>query len=172
MGHYFYNQHITLNTLASMKKTSLFLLIGITALLGACGDRVKDTHPQQLVSKRQAIFKKFTSTLEPLGLVARDRKDYVKAEFVASAQALQELSSQPWVYFSADGNYPPTRAKPEAWLKPAEFKQAQESYLANVDQLVKVSGSGDMPAIRASVDAVQKSCKSCHEQFRSDTARL
>jgi len=148
---------------------ALATLVAATTLLAACSDRAKDTHPQQLLSKRLALFKQFTKALEPMGLVARDRKDYVKADFMASALELQTLSSQPWAYFSADGNYPPTRAKPEVWSKAAEFKQAQDSYLATVDQLVKVSGSGDLPAIRTSVDAVQKSCKSCHDQFRNDT---
>lgn len=151
-----------------MRIIALIALIAATALLGACSDRVKDTHPQQLVSKRQAIFKKFTKTLEPLGLVARDRQDYVKADFVANALALQELASQPWAYFTADSNYPPTRAKPDVWSQAGEFKQAQDNYLKAVDTLVQVAGSADLPSIRASVETVQKSCKSCHDQFRSD----
>lgn len=151
-----------------MTKTTLIALLATTALLASCSDAGKDTHPQQLVSKRQAIFKKFTKTLEPLGLVARDRRDYVKAEFVADALALQELSNQPWVYFSAEGNYQPSRAKPEIWSQPDAFKKVQTDYLASVDQLVKVSGNGDMPAIRSAVDDVQKNCKTCHDQFRID----
>ena len=151
-----------------MQKMPLITLVAATVLLSACSDRVKDTHPQQLVSKRQAIFKKFTKTLEPMGLVARDRQDYVKASFVASAEALQELASQPWAYFTADGNYPPTRAKPEVWSQAGEFKQAQDKFLAATDALVQVAGSADLAAIRSSVEAVQKSCKSCHDQFRFD----
>lgn len=151
-----------------MQKFTLFTLLGAAVLLSACSDRVKDTHPQQLVSKRQAIFKQFTKTLEPMGLVARERQDYLKADFMASATALQSLATQPWVYFTADGNYPPTRAKPEVWSQAGEFKQAQDSFLLSVNTLVAVSGSADLPAIRASVEAVQKNCKSCHDQFRSD----
>ena len=153
-----------------MKKfKKVVILLASLALLTACGPSARDTHPQQLLSKRIAIFKKFTKALEPLGLVARERKDYVKAEFVAQALELQTLSTQPWVYFSADGNYPPTRAKPEVWSQATAFKQAQDSFLASVKQLVDVSGSADMASVRASVDAVQMACKSCHDQFRSDT---
>jgi cytochrome c556 len=147
----------------------IVLLITFSALLTACGPGATDAHPQKLLTKRLAIFKKFTKALEPMGLVARDRKDYVKAEFIAQALALQELSNQPWIYFSPDGNYPPTRAKPEVWNKAAAFKQAQDNYLSAVNQLVDVAGSADLPSVRASVDAVQKSCKSCHDQFRNDT---
>lgn len=146
------------------------ILISITAvaLLNGCSDRIKDTHPQQLVTKRQNIFKKFTKTLEPMGLVARGRQDYVKADFVASALALQELSTQPWAYFTADGNYPPTRAKAEVWSQPNEFKQAQDNFLTAVNQLVKISASADNPSLNSAVDSVQKHCKKCHEKFRSD----
>ncbi len=152
-----------------MRASSIFTLIVSSLVISACSDAAKDTHPKQLVSQRQAIFKKMTKTLEPMGLVARERQDFVKAEFMASALALQELSRQPWVFFSADGNYPPSRTKPEAWSQAAEFKQAQDVYLAKVDQLVRVSDGVDMNALRTAVDAVQKSCKACHEQFRSES---
>jgi cytochrome c556 len=151
-----------------MKFVSVLSICATISLLSACGDGAKDTHPDQLVTKRLAIFKKFTKTLEPMGLVARDRSDYVKSEFMANALALQDLSKQPWVYFSAEGNYQPSRAKPEIWTQPEAFKKAQASYLTAVDQLVAVSGNADMPAIKGAVDEVQKNCKSCHDQFRLD----
>lgn len=153
-----------------MSKTfpiTLSLLV-CTLVLSACSDAAKDTHPQQLLTKRVAVFKKMTQTLEPLGLVARGRKDYVKPEFVEGAQALKDLASQPWAFFTADGNYPPTRAKPEVWSQPTEFKQAQDKYLASVDKLVAVAGSADLPTISAAVNEVEKSCKSCHQQFRNE----
>lgn len=143
-------------------------LIVTTVFLGACSEGPKDTHPQQLLTKRITIFKKMTKTLEPLGLVVRGRQDYVKSEFVEGALALKDLSTQPWAYFTADGNYPPTHAKPEVWSKPDEFKLAQNKYLSSVDKLVEVSDSADMAAMGSAVDAVQKSCKSCHEQFRNE----
>lgn len=151
-----------------MKTASVLSLCAAACLLCACSDAGRDPHPDKLVTKRQAIFKKFTKTLEPMGLVARERSEYSKAEFMADAQALQELSKQPWVYFSAEGNYQPSRAKPEIWTQPDDFKKAQTKYLTAVDQLVAVSGSGDMPSIKSTVDEVQKSCKTCHDQFRLD----
>jgi cytochrome c556 len=145
-----------------------FSLLASALILVACSKDAQDTHPQQLVSKRQAIFKKMTKTLEPMGLVARERKDYNKLEFQENALALQELASQPWALFTTDGNYPPTRAKPEVWQKAADFKNAQDNYLASVEQLVKISGNADLNAIRDAVNGVEKSCKSCHDQFRNE----
>jgi cytochrome c556 len=155
-----------------MSKTISMSILALVAsmVLPGCKDASKDTHPQQLVTKRQAIFKDFTRTLEPMGLVARDRQPYNPREFNVQALELQRLSTLPWGYFTADGNYPPTRAKPDVWQKPAEFKQAQDNYAQTVSQLLKASQSGDLDAIRPAVDAVQKSCKSCHDQFRNSKA--
>ncbi len=150
--------------------TKIALSLSASLVLVACGQNLKDTHPDQLLTKRLAIFKKFTKAFEPLGLVARDRQPYVKADFVAQALALQELSTQPWEYFSKEGNYPPTRAKSEVWTQPDAFKSEQMAFKSKVDALVQVSASADMTAIKDSVEAVQKSCKSCHDNFRNDTA--
>jgi cytochrome c556 len=152
------------------RSTPLALLAMAAALtLTGCNDTPKDTHPDQLVTKRNAIFKQFTRTLEPMGLVARERQDYNKREFLTSALALEKLSTQPWVYFTPDSNYPPTHAKGDVWQKSAEFKAAQVDYLNRVGQLVKAAQEGDLAIIRPAVNEVQKSCKSCHNQFRNDS---
>ncbi len=140
----------------------------LLALLGlaACSDRVADTHPQQWVSKRQAVFKDFTRTLEPLGLMARERQAFDAAAFRAGAQRLQALSTQPWALFTADSNYPPTLARPEVWTQAEAFRRAQDDYRASVAALVQAAEAGTLVAARPAVEAVQQRCKACHEQFR------
>jgi len=143
-------------------------LLCLPLLLMACSEQAKDTHPQQWVSKRQAVFKEMTKTLEPLGLMARERNPYNQAEFDAGLQALMDLSAKPWPLFTADGNYPPTRARASVWQTPEQFKQAQDEFHATLSNLQRMAPTANLPAIRAAVDAVEKSCKSCHEKFRMD----
>ena len=153
-----------------IKTVTSILTVALAALaLSGCNDEPKDTHPDKLVTQRRALFKQFTRTLEPMGLVARDRKDYNAREFNESALALQKLAIQPWPLFTADSNYPPTHAKPEVWLQAAEFKAAQDDYLSRVNQLLAAAQGSDLGLIKSSVNDVQKSCKSCHTQFRNDT---
>jgi len=146
------------------------LLVTFAGLLAlsACSGDVKDTHPDQLVTKRRAIFKQLTKTLEPIGMVARGRKDYSPREFNISALELQKLASQPWPLFTVDSNYPPTLAKPAVWEKPAEFKLAQDKFQAAIISLVQASQGSDMDVIKTAVNAVEKSCKGCHDQFRKE----
>lgn len=152
-------------------KLFVTLLVAAVAAVGlsACGGAVKDTHPDQLVTKRKAIFKQFTKTLEPMGMVARGRKDYNPREFNINALELQKLTSQPWVLFTADSNYPPTLAKPAVWEKPAEFQSAQDKFQVTIKELVEASQGSDLERIKAAVNSVQNSCKTCHDQFRNDS---
>jgi cytochrome c556 len=145
---------------------STLLALGVVLSLGACGTQPEDTHPDQPVSKRRAIFKQIMRTLEPLGMVAREREAYNQQAFLAGALELKQLSTRPWPHFTPDSNYPPTRAKAEVWQKPAEFKQAQEKLQVAVNQLAKAAESGNLDIIRTAVKDVEKSCKACHEQFR------
>lgn len=142
-------------------------LLAATLLAAACSDSAKDTHPQQLLTKRKAVFKQFTGALEPLGLMARERKPWDAAAFKAGALELQRLSTLPWPYFTADGNYPPTRARPAVWAEPAAFKQAQDDFQAAVAALLAAAERGGAEAGRPAVEAVEKACKACHERFRN-----
>lgn len=148
---------------------TLLLLTAVAALgLSACGEATKDTHPDQWVTKRKALFKQFTKTLEPMGMVARGRKDYNPREFNINALELQALTAQPWALFTADSNYPPTLAKSAVWEKPAEFQGAQDKFQMTVKDLVQASQGSDLERIKAAVNAVQNSCKTCHDQFRNE----
>jgi cytochrome c556 len=134
--------------------------------LSACFEAIKDTHPDQVLTKRRALFKQYTRALEPIGLVASGRREFKQREFLAMAQELEQLSGKPWAYFPADGNYPPTHAKPVVWSQPEAFRQAQETYQARVHELLLAAQSGTLEPIRQAVEAVTASCKACHKDFR------
>jgi cytochrome c556 len=144
----------------------LALLLATLLGLAACSEAPKDTHPEQLVSKRQALFKQFTRTLEPMGVVARDRQPYQPDALLAQALELQRLASQPWPLFRPDGNYPPTKALAKVWDEPAAFEQAQRRYIARVDALVEAAKGRDIAIIRPAVNEVELACKACHDSFR------
>lgn len=145
-------------------KISLGLLLCLS--LGACFEPIKDTHPDQVLTKRRALFKQYTRAMEPIGLVASARKEYKPDEFLALVQDLDKLSTKPWVYFPADGNYPPTHAKPTVWSQPEAFKDAQEKYKASVHDLLLAAQAGKLDAVQRAVEGVTNSCKACHRDFR------
>lgn len=148
--------------------TLCLALLAATLTLTGCSQEAPDNHPDQPVSKRRALFKEFTRTLEPMGQVSRDRKDYKADEFLAQALALQKLSTQPWQLFTLDSNYPPTEASPKVWQQVDDVKQAQVAFQQEVHALAQAAAGTDLDRINASVNNVQKSCKTCHDVFCKD----
>jgi cytochrome c556 len=134
--------------------------------LSACFEPIQDTHPDQVLTKRRALFKQFTRTLEPIGLVASGRKEYKPDEFLMLVQDLNTLASKPWVYFPPDGNYPHTHARHAVWSQPEAFKAAQEKYQASVQQLLLAAQAGRLEPVQRAMDGVTSSCKACHKDFR------
>lgn len=74
--------------------------IAVSLTLSACSNEPKDTHPNQPATKRKAVFKQMLRTLEPLGMIVRNRQDYDRRAFLADARELKQLATQPWPYFT------------------------------------------------------------------------
>lgn len=148
-----------------IKISQILTVLAMILTLAACG-QTEDTHPGKPVTKRKAVFKQLLRTVEPMGLVMRGRQPYDQAQFLQQAIKLQSLSTQPWQYFTPDSNYSPTRAKPDVWDKPAEFKQAQQKLIDATNKLVVAAQTGKLDVIRPDFSAVEQSCKACHQQFR------
>lgn len=149
-----------------MPRFLLFTVIAASLTLTGCSSEPRDTHPDQPVTKRKAVFKQMLRTLEPMGMVVRERENYDSQVFLADAKKLKQLASEPWAHFTPDSNYPPTRAKPEVWQKPADFNHARQKLEESTEKLLKAAESGNMALIRPALNSVEESCKSCHQQFR------
>ncbi len=61
-----------------------------------------------------------------------------------------------------------SRAKPEIWKDPAKFKQYAERLNGDVAKLLAASKGGDLEGTRTSFQAVARTCKGCHDDFRRD----
>jgi len=61
-----------------------------------------------------------------------------------------------------------SRAKPEIWKDQAKFKQYAERLNGDVAKLLAASKGGDLEATRTSFQAVGRTCKGCHDDFRRD----
>lgn len=140
----------------------LFLtLLGLTA----CNHESADDHPGQPVTQRRALFRKIGHTLEQMGLVLRDRKDYDPQEFSANALELNRLSSLPWVHFPPGSDYSPSHAKSAIWKEPDAFKEMQQTFEISTARLIIAAQSHDMVAIKDAHDLVVKRCRACHDKF-------
>ena len=80
------NRNRVARRLATCVAAALMLCLGLTA----CFESIKDTHPNQVLTKRRALFKQFTRAMEPIGLMASGRKEFKQEEFLALVQDLEK----------------------------------------------------------------------------------
>ena len=60
-----------------------------------------------------------------------------------------------------------TSAKPELFKDPKKFADLNASFGKEAAELAAVAGGGDVAAIKAQFGKLQRTCKSCHDDFKS-----
>ena len=88
----------------------------------------------------------------------------------SSAATLARLSAKSSAWFPA-GTGPDigkTRAKPEIWQRPADFVAKDREFQQAAAAFNAAARSGDMAAVQARFDDLGKTCKACHDTYRSE----
>jgi len=151
-------------TVQSMRlQRDLIIVLTVLSLM-ACGEAT-DTHAGQPVAHRRAAFKKILLAFEPIGVQLRE-KQYNSNRLIDQAKLLASLKNDPWSYFDADTNYPPTHAKAKIWSDPDQFRAAQQTFVQAVDRFALVVEDHDETHAKAAYEAVQESCRNCHKAFK------
>ncbi len=61
-----------------------------------------------------------------------------------------------------------TYAKPEVWNQPADFTRKAAEFNSAARAFNAAAKTGDLPRIRSAFAAMGKTCKSCHDTYRSE----
>jgi cytochrome c556 len=141
------------------------LTLALAIGLSACGKPVEDTRPGQPVKTRQVAFKEMLRVFEPMGTMLRDGQ-YNADKFAALAAELIAKRDGPWTHFGPDTNYPPSKAKPEVWEKPAEFDKARDNFYKLTDALLIAAQAKDLKGVTDAYAKVYDDCQSCHQAFK------
>lgn len=155
-----------------MKRLSLLAALASTLPLAA----LAQPKPEDSIRARQAIMRVIALNFGPLGKMGSGEAPYNKDAFQANAARIEAIwAMNPAQHFPAGTDKPVagakiasfTDAKPEIWSKPAEFKSAIDRASQAVKGLADAARSGDEKAMRAAAGELGKSCKGCHDDFRS-----
>ena len=91
------------------------------------------------------------------------------AKIKAAAQVINAASIDQGRWFPA-GTGPEagkTRALPEIWKRPEDFKAAQKVFSDAAPKLLAAVNASDLSAVKSTYGDLGKSCKNCHDTFRS-----
>lgn len=140
-------------------------ILAAAALLALTGCGGVD--PNSPEGKRKAAFKQMLNLSEDMGGMLRGRIQFDEQLFAEKAALLNEVSQQPWQYFE-DASDSKTAAKNEIWQQKQRFMQLAADLEVLTGQLQDGASQpeADLEALTLQVDAVEKACESCHQEFR------
>lgn len=146
----------------SILAATMLLTASATPLM-AQGDPAEDA-----LNYRLGVFRTMAWSFGPMVAMVKNKMPYDAALFSQHAERVAFLSHLPLEGFIADSRIGDTTAKPEVWTERAEFEIQMDTMISAAEKLFEVSKTGDLDAIRPQFGALGKSCKSCHDDFRTE----
>ncbi len=126
------------------------------------------TKPEDVIKYRQSVYKVMQWNFAPMGAMVKGEKPYDKEVFARNALIVSQMSPLLMEGYAAGSDKgAATKAKPEIWTKPAEFKDKMDKMVAETKKLAAVAGTGSFDDIKKQFGATGGSCKACHDEFKS-----
>ena len=126
----------------------------------------------ELIEARQGLMKLYSVNMDVLGEMLRREKPYNKKTAKDAADNLLALSRLkvealwPTGTGSASKSLGSmTSAKPEIWIQKEKVAQKQKDLIAALEVLSRDAG-WSARSLEDSIQAVNKACKGCHNDFR------
>lgn len=151
-----------------MKKLSKLLIITIFGLLFFGLAYAQFAKPEDAIKYRQSVMNIIGYHMGQMGAVVMGKKPYEKQEFSHHTTIEEMLSTLPWEAFMTAGtDKGKTAFKSSAFSEKDKFMAKAKTFETETQKLVKAAAGDDFNAIKAQYGEVGKSCKSCHEDYRS-----
>ncbi len=128
--------------------------------------------PEDEIRYRQSVMNVIGRAMGPMGAMAQGKAPFNAALAQKNAALVDTMLGLPWESFGAGTDKgAPTKADPKVWKEAARFRQAAEGTQKAVANLVAAAKSGDEGKFKAAFGEVGKSCKGCHDDFRTKEFR-
>jgi len=118
------------------------------------------------IDYRQGAFSIMSHHFTLISRALKGEIAFDAAEVTANANLVATMAKLPWGAFPV-GSDAGSHAKPEIWKNPVKFKQLQDQLVSQTEKLAALAKEGDQAAIKAAFGDTAKTCKECHDSFRS-----
>ncbi len=150
-----------------IQKTALAATLGAVLLGGSLASaHFNDKEPNQ--SYRQSYFTMVAMNFGPLVAMAKGEMPFdagMAQGFANDLAGISELNLKRG--FAPGSEQGKTRAKPQIWSNMDDFESKLMDFQNATAQLKTVAAGGDANAIAMQTGAVGKTCKACHDEYKS-----
>ena len=151
-----------------MKKLVKILVGLVVVAIAFGGAYAQFAKPEDAIKYRKSVMFLIGQHFGRMGAMVKENTPYEKEVFTQNAMVVETLSQLPWEAVMVPGtDKGDTTLKSSAFKEPDKFKEGAQTFEANAAKLLDLAETGDFNAVKAQFGDVGKSCKSCHEQFRT-----
>ncbi len=138
-------------------------LFGLFALPAAAPATAQE---EGIIKHRQAVMKAVGGHMGAMGAILKGKVKFT-GDLKTHARAMADLAVIAERVFPEGSDFGETRALPEIWDKPKEFKKVVDAFKTESAKLAKIAGGGDVKAFGDQFKAMGKNaCGACHKAFR------
>ena len=151
-----------------MKKLLMVLacLVFVAATLG--GAYAQFAKPEDAIKYRKSVMFLIVQHFGRMGAMVKEQTPYNQEVFARNATLVETLSRLPWDAVMVPGtDKGDTTMSAAVFAKQAELNAAAQTFETRITKLVSTAQGGDLAAIKTQFGEVGKSCKACHDQFRT-----
>jgi len=124
--------------------------------------------PDDAIAYRQSVMTLIGQHFGRIAAVVKGEKPYQQQEVAKNAELVSTLSKLPWDAFAAAGaDKGKTHMKPEVLQNKEAFKSAAAAMEKEAAKLAQVAAGGSLDDVKTQFGAVGKSCKACHDKWRT-----
>lgn len=150
-----------------MSRKLFRMVVSVALLAGYAGiAQAEMTREDYAIKFRRSGYTMLTWYFGPMARMAKGEMPYDKAQFLRNAENLAFLSKLPKDGFIPGSENGDTKAKPEIWSNAGKFKEANDRMESETAKLAELAKGGNLDALKEQLGKVQKTCKSCHDEFK------
>ena len=151
------------------RRLTAFALAGVLAALSLIGLAAAQTAPDNAIKYRKAVMSAVGANMSALAMIAKGEVEHVEA-LAAHAQMLADTSELATAAFrqNTDGSgRERTTALAKVWSDWDDFDEGMKAFTEEANKLASMAEAGDMDGLPSQIGALGKTCKDCHDDFRS-----
>ncbi|MEJ7804418.1 MAG: cytochrome c [Telluria sp.] len=145
-----------------MKKALLALVVAAVSSVAAA-----QVPAERAVKYRQSAYYLMGQNLSQMNLMLKGEVPFNKGSVEMNAETIALLGRLVAHAYPAGSVGGDSKAKPEVWSEGPKFRQLQQSSQLEADKLLAAAKSGDQQVLRLRFSDLSKSCKSCHDSYKS-----
>ena len=142
--------------------------IAMTSMLSAHAQDPEARTSAEVIEGRQSNLRDLGSAYKELGDQLKKSKPmpFMVQQLVGQ---IRDFALQAPHWFPAGSGPGPgldTKAKPDIWIRTAEFKTAMQRFDQESERLASVAATNDLDALKVQHRKLGEACKACHDPFR------